>query len=430
MNVVIKNIGKIKFADIKFDGITVIAGKNNTGKSTISEIVASFFLSLSDIERKVFFYKLREIRNIFSSICTDISKRRLFNIRRSEIDNLIVVFLNGKNKKIDIFIYSVFALLNLNIEEYDIENLYSAIEEVLHYKDEDISRIELDSCITETLNGKVNSFYTNEQAEIVFTIKNIENKILFSGNEINECSIKSHIISNATYINNPFILDKINVGAGSQLNTFSFIENNLIYKLKNKVTAEYPDDDTLWNNNDPIAKLRNDKLLHNILTKMNEILPGKIIFNDKYVYKIENQDIDVSSLSAGIKAFALIKQLIENNQLNEKDVLILDEPEIHLHPEWQLIYAELIVLLQKEYNLTVLITTHSSTFLEAIDLYSQKNKTDDNCNYYISQPADVKNMVTFEDVTNNLDVVYKELVTPTMALMKLREELEDENVKL
>lgn len=428
MNVIVKNVGKIKFADIKFDGITVIAGKNNTGKSTVSEIVASFFLSLSDIERKVFFYKLREIRNIFSSICTDISKRRLFTMRRSEIDNAITIFLDDKDKELDIFIDSVLALLN--VEECDKKNLHSAINEVLGYKDEDISRIELGSCIAETLNGKENSFYTNEQAEITFTIKNIENKILFSANEISECSIKSHILNNATYINNPFSLDKINAGIGFQLNTFSFIENNLIYKLKNKVTSEYSDDNTLWNNNDPIAKLRNNKLLQNILTKMNEILPGKIIFNDNYVYKMENKDINISSLSTGIKSFALIKQLIENNQLNEKDVLILDEPEIHLHPEWQLIYAELIVLLQKEYNLTVLITTHSSTFLEAIDLFSRKNKTDNNCNYYISQPADVKNMVTFEDVTNHLDIVYKELVTPTMTLMKLREELEDENDKL
>ena len=67
----------------------------------------------------------------------------------------------------------------------------------------------------------------------------------------------------------------------------------------------------------------------------------------------------------GIKAFTIIRTLLEKGEIHEKDVMVLDEPEIHLHPEWQLIYAELIVLLEKYLHLTILITTHSPYFLEA-----------------------------------------------------------------
>lgn len=35
MRLEIKNFAKIKEADITLDGITVIAGENNTGKSTV-----------------------------------------------------------------------------------------------------------------------------------------------------------------------------------------------------------------------------------------------------------------------------------------------------------------------------------------------------------------------------------------------------------
>ena len=54
MKLNIKNFAKIKEADIVIDGITVIAGENNTGKSTIGKILFSLFNSLSDIDEKIF----------------------------------------------------------------------------------------------------------------------------------------------------------------------------------------------------------------------------------------------------------------------------------------------------------------------------------------------------------------------------------------
>ena len=56
-----------------------------------------------------------------------------------------------------------------------------------------------------------------------------------------------------------------------------------------------------------------------------------------------SKDIDVASLSTGLKAFVILKQLLINGNVQDKDVIVLDEPEIHLHPEWQLLYAEIIV---------------------------------------------------------------------------------------
>ena len=97
-------------------------------------------------------------------------------------------------------------------------------------------------------------------------------------------------------------------------------------------------------------------------------------------------------------------------QLYEKDVMVLDEPEIHLHPEWQLIYAELIVLLEKYLHLTILITTHSPYFLEAIETYTKKHNVDHITNYYLAQ-ADGKETV-MKDVTENLQSVYQLLAKP------------------
>lgn len=48
-----KKFAKIKHADIIIDDITVIAGENNTGKSTVGKVLFSLFNSLQDIDNKI-----------------------------------------------------------------------------------------------------------------------------------------------------------------------------------------------------------------------------------------------------------------------------------------------------------------------------------------------------------------------------------------
>ena len=46
MRLELKSIGIIKEADVKIDGLTVVAGKNDSGKSTISKILYSMITTL------------------------------------------------------------------------------------------------------------------------------------------------------------------------------------------------------------------------------------------------------------------------------------------------------------------------------------------------------------------------------------------------
>lgn len=67
----------------------------------------------------------------------------------------------------------------------------------------------------------------------------------------------------------------------------------------------------------------------------------------------------LDNLSTGLKSIALLQCILNYRVLKNKSVLILDEPEIHLHPEWQVQYAKYIVNLQKNLDLHIVITTHS-----------------------------------------------------------------------
>ena len=61
--------------------------------------------------------------------------------------------------------------------------------------------------------------------------------------------------------------------------------------------------------------------------------------------------------------------------------LIMDEPEVHLHQEWQVKLAQILVLLVKDLNVNLFINSHSHQFIEAIEVYSIKYGLRDETNF-------------------------------------------------
>ena len=106
--------------------------------------------------------------------------------------------------------------------------------------------------------------------------------------------------------------------------------------------------------------------------------------------------------------------LLTSGVIERNGTIILDEPEIHLHPEWQLLFAELIVLIQKEFGVHVLLNTHSPYFLRAIQVYSAKYESADTCKYYLSEVFEDQANIT--DVTDNIDKIYAKLSRPLQRL--------------
>lgn len=53
MQLNISHVGKIEKAEIVIDGITVIAGENNAGKSTIGKSLFAIFNSMNNMDEKI-----------------------------------------------------------------------------------------------------------------------------------------------------------------------------------------------------------------------------------------------------------------------------------------------------------------------------------------------------------------------------------------
>ena len=258
-----------------------------------------------------------------------------------------------------------------------------------------------------------NLFNKNANAKLELEVKKQKMNIEFKNNECTRFDSEFNITHSIFYIDNPFILDNI------YADNLNFISSKLISNLV-KENLEYEG---------IIEAVTNREILEKVYDVLNSVMNAEIINknNEYYLhYNENNTEIKLENLSAGLKSFVIIKRLLENGSLNEKDVLILDEPEIHLHPKWQLIYAELIVLLQKYFNLTITITTHSHYFLEAINRFSKMHNIDERVNFYITELAENKCNVIFKNVNDNLDIIYEKMYEPLEILSNMREEQDNE----
>ena len=139
------------------------------------------------------------------------------------------------------------------------------------------------------------------------------------------------------------------------------------------------------------------------------------------------QDIiknDCSNLtSAGIKQIGILEILLQNGSLKEGSFLIIDEPESSLHPEWQIKFAQILIILAKKLDMHIYLNSHSPMFIEAISLYAQYYDLLKETNFYLTQKTD-DNKYNFRKINpKNMGEVYENLTKPYDELDKLKAEI-------
>lgn len=62
MKITLNNVAKIKHAEVEIKGITVIAGENNTGKSTVGKALYAIFNSFYNVKDQIDLVIRKKIR--------------------------------------------------------------------------------------------------------------------------------------------------------------------------------------------------------------------------------------------------------------------------------------------------------------------------------------------------------------------------------
>ncbi len=142
--------------------------------------------------------------------------------------------------------------------------------------------------------------------------------------------------------------------------------------LKIIIIASLKEDEWYEKNPYDVDDLPKAKQLRKKIDSINESITEK---NEKgkSLKELEDQSIQYSHLLDRIE------------RLTKYAVLIIEEPEANLHPNFQSKLADILVLAQKEFNIKFILETHSEYFIRKLQYLTAKNQIDPgsvNINYF------------------------------------------------
>ena len=463
MELTLQNVGIINKATVKLNGLTVICGSNNSGKSTAGKALYATIESLSNLEEKlhnelvlnyrralmnvsrildlesvskyVDFDRLQEVYNKdFSMLVEGYRYRKL-----PEYSNIIDAYISLKDA-VEILEPQLLIDFELKTKSDSQKTFYAYLDNLeesknralsflaglnKYYFNEDIhgfSEKSVASLFSTEFNGQV--FPVNaknkERKSTVSISKNgemgcsfsIEDKKDITANVINS----KLFLNNAIYIDDPYALDKlVREDEYSFMYRTSRVDYSHFGKLARLLLKK--------NTSSLIEESINKEKYYDIINKISNVIPGNITVRDSGIYyeELDKEPLKVQNLATGSKMFSIVKNLLEKGEINFDTMLILDEPEAHLHPEWQNAFAEIIVLIVKEFNTHVLLTTHSPNFLMAIEAYAKKYDLSNKTNYYMATHNADNYMVDYVCVNDNLSKIYSSFARPLVDVKQLKD---------
>ena len=101
-----------------------------------------------------------------------------------------------------------------------------------------------------------------------------------------------------------------------------------------------------------------------------------------------------------------MSQLLRNGWLDKETLLMIDEPEAHLHPQWIVEFARLLVKIHKELGVKVLVASHNPDMVAAIQSIAQKEEVIDKTVFYLAQRGKDEPHYVFSDKGTDISDIF------------------------
>ena len=354
----IKNIGPIHEANIDLGKLNIIGGANSTGKSTSSRLLYCFLFSAS-----------KEGKNYYDG---------MVGAEKSQMGDSSSSQINQNEKYMEV-------MLEIFQSEFD----YSPVDNEYGIG-------------TASFKGEADE--NNNDFDWTLYVGHDE-----SGTELRQKLDDPLFLGNVVYIDSISPLEVMRLEDNMKMpHHFKALFDKFRYKSERDVDEDL---------NSRFSSKITD-LIHGRFEYMEDDLDCN---GEGFKFERDNVSFSMKTSSSGLKQIGSIQMLINNNQLARNGFLIIDEPEVNLHPEWQVRLAELLVLLVHDLNITVYVNSHSPHFIEAIEVLSVKYRLRDETRFYMTSFVEEFNKYDFVELDySNLRELYRNLGNPYNEINKIR----------
>jgi len=381
-----KNFAKLEDTSVEFNDITVLAGKPGTGKSYVMKFIYSVHEAL---------IKLINDSNFILDKRADIKTQTNTLLQEAELQGLIEKLKNIDQKKVA----EIREALNLSTKLLDLKKELDEIDKVTALY-QNISEENLTAKAIENILRAI--FNDLTQISNDFSVDYFNQNIK---NENDSLVIKSQetpfVITHNVFVETPLILEFKKFMKREEGKTPYHIES-----LLNVLDTDYSFTDE-----------EQDKFIKSFREKSQGIIQGDIESSgDSFIFnRIDEKNYDILNASSGIKSIGLLQYLVTNKALKKGSILFWEEPEVHLHPEWQLRMVELFVELMNA-GIKIVFSTHSPYMCDYLNAISQKNSFDDRVSFNLFDETDgvVENHILNDE---NWNKIQAELLDPLEEIM-------------
>lgn len=391
LNVSVKGLGKISQGQLNLNGLTVFAGRNNTGKTLVSKAIYSSLKGASSnhswnlIGKKVeILYKflsrlhrenetappvLEVLRTLvgtpsqFLSFLDKDGSDYAQQVRDIAADIDDIYNREDREKMIkDLEAQDIFAN-----PQREVNKIEGAIEEIKWF-----AKLSAKDISERAVGQKVHQAFLEN-----FRIRRLSNMARISNKgwrlNINDCirilSIQDHFratwepSSEIEDIPSLFYMDGTGHRANGQLiRSFSRMKSR--YQMVPDIPAYHTD---LLNTIEAV-NLVPDEPLERIITKISERIGGKLEYDSGSLHFHEDGVgiHEAPITSSGVLQLGLLGLIVEKGLLRKGSFLFIDEPETNLHPTWQSFMTGVLAELVLKGNANIVLATHSPYIVQAL----------------------------------------------------------------
>jgi predicted ATPase len=416
--------------------LTVIAGNNDSGKSTVGKLLFSVIKSLSNADRLSSQSQDRIMRvnsALLYAYVTHAEKESGEKIKGVILPSTSTAFLKdaesfANDKR---WVSQLKRKLEkINIVPQQRAKIIRSIDQLVQLATESSNSEKMLERAFQSIIGAefLNSIctYNTEMSEICFSEgQGKDITIQIKENKVTEFKCKTEtFVKDATLVESPLYIHLIDILASAQtLGEHHYFNVAGIGKDVLRPLINYHIKDMAQKLDAFRFSLPDNvysPFIQKAQTLTDNITGGHFYFDNakqNMYWKKGEQNYAPVNVASGIKAFGVLQMLLETQALDESKILIWDEPENHLHPEWQIKFASVLVELAKA-GIPILISSHSPYFIQAVRYFADKLSMNDFVNYYLAEETEDE-LCVLEDVTDDLNRIFMKLAQPMNEIVNL-----------